>query len=264
LAANLNLQPTTIGFDKASYNGVNIGQTKINLQAKQGVMSIAPFQTTVNSGTLDFAGQLDMRPSPMILSSASATPKVSNLELNDILGQSILPYVNPIFSDAGQLRGKLNLTCDQMVIPLSGQRKQDISILGTVSVSEMALASGGLLSEILKVAGQSTAQAMAIEPTKFRVQKGIVSYDNMQLDVGNNPVNFAGSIGFDQKLDMTVTLPWKLGGRAARVGEETKGTRIPVPLGGTIKKPELKLDKLISPDTIIESLPGLLDGLKKR
>ncbi len=264
LAANLNLQPTTFGFDKASYKGLNVGPTKIAFQAQQGQLKISPFQTTVNEGTLDFAGQLDMRSSPMVFSSAATMPKLTNVQLNDVIGGAILPYVNPIFSDAGQLRGKLNLACDQMVIPLSGQRKNDISILGTVSIADMSLASRGLMSELLKGMGQSSTQAMAIEPTKFRVQKSVVSYDNMQLDVGNNPVNFAGSIGFDQKLDMTVTLPWVIGGRTARVGKETSGLRVPIPLGGTIKQPELKLDKLISPDTIIESLPGLLEGLKKR
>jgi hypothetical protein len=65
---------------------------------------------------------------------------------------------------------------------------------------------------------------------------------------------------------MTVTLPWVIGGRTARVGKETSGMRVPIPLGGTIKKPELKLDKLIptTPDQIIEALPGILDHLKSK
>ncbi len=266
LASNLNLAPTTIGFDKASYQGVNVGATKIALQAKQGVLAISPFQTTVNSGTLDFAGQLDMRTSPMVLSTAATMPKLTNVQLNDVIGGAILPYINPIFADAGQLRGKLNLTCDQMVIPLSGQHKQDISILGTVSIADMTLASGGLLSEILKAANQSSAQAMAIEPTKFRIQKSVVSYDNMQLNVGNNPVNFAGKIGFDESLDMTITGPWAIGGRTARVGKETTGLRIPIPLSGTIRNPKPDFAKIIpdTPEKVIEALPGILDMLKRK
>ena len=256
LAAHLNLAPTTIGFDKASYQGVNLGATKIALQAKEGLLTISPFQTAVNEGTLDFAGQLDLRTSPMVLTTAASMPKVTNLQLNDIIGQSVLPYLNPIFADAGQLRGKLNLACDQMVIPLSGQHKQNIAILGTVSVDEMTLSSGGLFSELLNGMGQSKEQAMRIRPTKFRVQNAVVSYDDMQLDVGNNPVNFAGAIAFDQRIDMKVTLPWTIGGRTARVGKESTGPRITLPLGGTLQQPELKADKLIE-----NVLPGLLDGL---
>ncbi len=274
LAANLNLQPTTFGFDKLSYNGVNVGQTKINLQAKQGLLAISPFQATVNSGTLDFAGQLDMRTSPMVLSSAPTMPKVTGLQLNKDFGP-ILSQLNPIFhipgleqitADSGQIKGNLNLACDQMVFPLSGQHKQDISILGTLSIADMSLTSGGLLSEILKAAGQSSAQALAIEPTQFRVQKGIVSYDNMQLNVGNNPINFAGKIGFDESLDMTITGPWAIGGRTARVGKETSGFRVPIPLGGTIRNPKPDFGKLIpdTPEKVIEALPGILDLIKKK
>ena len=259
LAAHLNLAPTTIGFDKASYQGVNLGATKIALQAKEGLLTISPFQTAVNEGTLDFAGQLDLRTSPMVLTTAASMPKVTNLQLNDIIGQSVLPYLNPVFADAGQLRGKLNLVCDQMVIPLSGLRKQDIAILGTVSIDEMALSSGGLFSELLNGMGQSKEQPMRIRPTKFRVQNAIVSYDDMQLDVGNNPVNFAGAVAFDQRIDMKVTLPWTIGGRTARVGKESTAPRITLPLGGTLKQPELKADKLIE-----NVLPGLIEGLIKK
>lgn len=266
LAANLNLQPTTFGFDKASYKGLNIGATKIALQAQQGQLQISPFQTTVNQGTLDFGGKLDMRTSPMVFTAQTATPKLANVQLNDVIGGAILPYLNPIFADAGQLQGKLNLACDQMVIPLSGQNKQDISIVGTLSIADMSLTSGGLLSEILKAAGQSSTQDLAIEPTKFRVQKAVVSYDNMQLNVGNNPINFAGKIGFDESLDMTITGPWAIGGRTARVGKETSGFRVPIPLSGTIRSPKPDFAKLIpdTPEKVIEALPGILDMIKKR
>ena len=87
LAANLNLAPTNFGFDKASYQGVNLGATKIALAAKQGVLTISPFQTSVNEGTLDFGGQLDMRTSPMVLTTAATMPKLTNVQLNDLIGQ---------------------------------------------------------------------------------------------------------------------------------------------------------------------------------
>ena len=67
----------------------------------------------------------------------------------------------------------------------------------------------------------------------------------MQVDVGDNPVNFSGGIGLDKSLDMTVTLPYTSAGRTARVGGETRGTRITLPLRGTVDKPKLDTGKLI-------------------
>ncbi len=71
------------------------------------------------------------------------------------------------------------------------------------------------------------------------------------MDIGDNPVNFKGAIGLDKSVNMTVTLPYTLGGRTARVGEKT-GERISLPLTGTIDKPELDTGKLLE------------DQLKKR
>jgi hypothetical protein len=67
----------------------------------------------------------------------------------------------------------------------------------------------------------------------------------MQIDVGDNPVNFKGTIGLDKSLDMTVTLPYTTEGRTARVGRTTRGARIALPLKGTVDKPQLDTDKLL-------------------
>jgi hypothetical protein len=67
----------------------------------------------------------------------------------------------------------------------------------------------------------------------------------MQIDVGDNPINFRGAIGLDKSLDMTVTLPYTTEGRTARVGGTTRGSRIVLPLKGTVDKPQLDTDKLL-------------------
>jgi hypothetical protein len=77
------------------------------------------------------------------------------------------------------------------------------------------------------------------------MQKGYLRYEDMQVDVGDNPINFKGVIGLDKSLDMTVTLPYTSEGRTVRVGRETRGRRITLPLKGTVDKPELDMGKLL-------------------
>ena len=103
------------------------------------------------------------------------------------------------------------------------------------------------LEEILKATGQSLrGQRLTVRPTNIVLRDGIVRYDNMQIDVENSPINFAGAIGLDGQLDMTVTLPWTLKGRTARADREDKaGPRIAVPLTGTISQPKLDLGRLL-------------------
>jgi hypothetical protein len=82
------------------------------------------------------------------------------------------------------------------------------------------------------------------------------------MEIGDSPVNFKGVIGLDKTLNMTVTLPYTTAGRTARVGRETIGRRIPLPLKGTINKPELDTSKLLEQQAIEKGLE-LLEGLFK-
>jgi hypothetical protein len=114
------------------------------------------------------------------------------------------------------------------------------------------------LEQILKATGQSLrGQRLTIRPTRIALQNGTMQYENMQIDVGDNPINFGGTIGLDQRLDMTVTLPWTLRGRTARVDREGRaGPRIQVALGGTITNPKLDLGRLLQ-DQIFRGLESL-------
>jgi hypothetical protein len=66
----------------------------------------------------------------------------------------------------------------------------------------------------------------------------------MQMDIGDNPVNFKGVIGLDKSIkEMSVTLPYTTEGRTIRIGS-TSGSRITLPITGTVDKPKLDLAKL--------------------
>jgi hypothetical protein len=113
-------------------------------------------------------------------------------------------------------------------------------------MDQVRLQTSGLLSTIFSAGGTSARGAViTIRPTKFVLRDGFLRYDDMQMDIGDNPVNFKGVIGLDKSLDMTITLPYTAMGRTVRLGQETSGQRIKVPLKGTIDKPELDLGKLL-------------------
>ena len=99
---------------------------------------------------------------------------------------------------------------------------------------------------------------MVIHPTQIVLKEAVVRYDNMQVDVGNNPINFGGAIGPKGKLNMTVTLPWTFQGRTARTDREGQaGARIPVALRGTIDRPEIDLGQFLQ-QGVLKGLENLL------
>ena len=245
LLANLNAK-AKVGFEKAGYMGLDFGPTDVDVQVQKGILNIAPFATIVNEGQFNFAGGADFKQTPSLFKAAKPMQIVKDIKVNDATTKKLLKYVNPIFGDAVNVSGIANFNCEQLAIPLSAEAKNDTVVIGTISISELKLQASDLLGQILAVAGGSASgTVLTIHPTKLVLQKGILRYDDMQIDVGDNPINFKGEIGLDKSLDMTVTLPYTTAGRTARVGRETSGERITLPLKGTVDKPQLDTDKLL-------------------
>ncbi len=244
LLANLNSK-AKIGFEKAQYMGLYFGPTEVNIQFRNGLLEIAPFATAVNNGQLSFAGRADFKQKPTLLKTPGPIEVAKNIQINKETTDKLLMYVNPIFANAVDVSGLANFSCQKLSIPLASGTKNDIEVIGTISANKLQLQTSDLLGQILTIAGGTGREEITIHPTNFALQKGFLRYDNMQVDVGNNPVNFKGVIGLDKSLDMTVTLPYTTSGRTARVGRETAGDRITLPLKGTVTKPKLDTAKML-------------------
>jgi hypothetical protein len=209
-------------------------------------LNIAPFATTVNEGQFNFAGGADFKQSPSLFKAAKPMQIVKDIKINDATTKKLLKYVNPIFADAVNVSGIANFNCEQLAVPLSAEAKNEAVVIGTISMNQVRLETSDLLGQILTIAGGSArGTVLTMHPTRLVLQKGVLRYDDMQIDVGDNPINFKGAIGLDKSLDMTVTLPYTTEGRTARVGGATRGARIALPLKGTVDKPQLDTDKLL-------------------
>jgi hypothetical protein len=265
MLANLNGQGA-LGFDRATYMGLNVGPTDVNVQVTNGLMKIEPLSTTVNSGKLNFAAEANLRRSPPILTIPSPLHLVQGVQVDQQMTQKVLRYVNPIFADAVGVSGIANFDLQKMAIPLaSGNIENQAQLTGTLWIDQLELGASNLLNQILGVTGGSVrGQRLTIRPTALVLQDGVLRYDDMQIDVGDNPVNFRGAIGLNGKLDMSVVLPYTIQGRTVRVGQEQQAGRLVVPLTGTIDKPELNLQKLVESQLQEQILQGIGELLKKR
>jgi len=235
-----------VGFEKADYFGLNFGPTEVDVQIENGLLKIKPFSSTVNKGQFNFAAEADFKQKPTLLKTPGSIYILKDVQINDEAAMGLLMYLNPLFANAVKVSGVANFESEKIALPLTGAAKTDIEVIGTVSMEQIRLEASELLGQIISVAGISGRGVdITIHPTRFILQKGFLRYDDMQMDVGDNPFNFRGVIGLDKSLNMTVTLPYTTAGRTARVDKEVKGTRISLPLRGTVDKPELDLGKLL-------------------
>jgi hypothetical protein len=259
LLANLNTK-AKFGFEKASYKGLNFGQTEMELKVTDGLLVIEPFSAQVNNGKLNLAAKVNFRQKPMLMVTPGPMQIIEKVNINDDTSRQLLTYLNPIFADAVNVRGVADFHCEKLSIPLAGATKDDLVILGTIGIDRMRLEASDLLGQIVSVTGGRGVD-MTMLPTKFVLQKGTLRYDNMQINIGDNPVNFAGVIGPDKRLDMKVTLPYRFGGRTVRTGENA-ADRITLPIEGTVDKPRINVQKLLETEAIKQGLQLLEKVLK--
>ncbi len=271
LFTNLNADVSS-GFEKLQYAGVNLGKTEPEIKIENGLMKIEPVTTTINNGKLNFTAQADMKTMPVFLKTTEPV-KMENFEINYEVARKYLVYLNPIFKDTISVTGKGNLQCEKLIVPVyAGKNKKidtgDIDIAGTVSAEQLRVqvSQTGLLGKLYSLMGSGHDNIITVRPTEFTVKNGLVHYDNMQVDIGDNPVNFKGTIGLDRTLDMQVTLPYTLEGTTVRIDKEIGAKRITLPLRGTIDRPELDVEKFLEiqlKDTVEDIIKDQLEELLK-
>ncbi len=263
LLANLNTK-AKLGFERAEYMGLVFGPTEVLAQVQGGVLRIAPFSTTVNQGQLNFAGEADFNRKPTLLQTPGPIQMIKDIQITDETTKKLLMYVNPVFANTVNASGLANFSCEKFAIPLGGASKNAAEVIGTFSLTNLRLQVSDLLGQILQVMGTGfTGQEITIHPTRFVLQNGFLQYDDMQMDVGDKPINFKGVIGLDKSLNMTVTLPYTIGGRMPGTDQETSGSRVSLPLRGTVDKPQLDVGRLLEGQLKQQLEDQLRKGLEK-
>ena len=233
--ANLNANGT-FGFSKAEYNGLNIGSTEMKLNIVSGVVDFTIPETTVNEGKMQFAGTMDIKENPRFFRLKGPLkepmPILQNVQVNDTLTRNLLMYTNPVFADAVRTSGVASFSCQKLEIPLSKDDLNQMAIQGTFEIESLKLQAGDFLGQILTLANAGDSAMLTVHPTDFTLEKGYLSYQDMQIDIGKTPIHFEGKIGLDKSLAMNVQIP--VSDRSVRL-----------PIEGTLTKPKINTAKLI-------------------
>ncbi len=249
-----------LGFDSAEMMGLKFSAVETKVSFDKGKMDIKPFETTVNEGKLRFGGSADFAKEPSFLRLSEPMQIIENVKLTDEMTRELLVYLNPIFSKQVGVTGNVDFSCDQMALPLRGGSKNDMVLAGNVAMQNVRLQPRGLLS-FLNNPGKVT-----VNPTDFMLRDGVLSYDDMQVDIGDNPLNFGGKIWLDKRMDMKMVLPWTLAGDTVNVGQSSSSRRITVPLEGTVDDPKFDMASVIQSQAgalLEEQLKKVLGGKDK-
>jgi len=159
LMANLTAD-AKLGFGQAGYMGLDFGPTDLDIQIRKGLLKIVPFETTVNEGRFNFAGQVDFNQKPVQLKMVEPLELMKNIKINDRTTKKLLMYLNPIFADAVNVSGIADFRCERLTIPLDAAARNQVEVVGTISMDQLHLQVSELLNTIFSVGSTSARGAV--------------------------------------------------------------------------------------------------------
>jgi len=267
---------TTIGWDGATLYGIALGNARLQPALKDGRLSIPEAAVAVSEGRVNLRGDLDFTGADPVLRVPGQWKALENVAVTREMGAMLLSHINPIFMFMSRIEGKVHLHSTDLVLPLGGKDKTVGAGTGMLDLREMQMQPGGVLGDLVKLAGIPLQDLYPVEVGKvdFVVRDGRIFYDNFTLRFPEKfDLKFYGSVGLDDSIDLVVSLPVtpellsRVGISALPV--DLTGLRLDVPMVGTRENPRLDFSKVdtkkilqavVKPNDPGKILGGILGG----
>jgi len=265
-----------VGWTSAELYGVSLGAARLSPTLGNGQITLPPAKIPASQGNVILTGLLDLQPLAMTLKMPSRTDLLENVAITRELSTSLLSRINPIFLHLTRVEGRAGLQLRDLVLPLDESIKTAGAGQGQLDLADMKLQPGGLLADLLKLGGLTDERmyTVVVSGLSFLIKDGRISYKDFTLTFPNDfDLRFYGSVGFDETLDLSISLPVRpellarLGvkGPIAEYARVLSGLRIDIPLVGTRQKPRLDLARVDIKSLVERALKALseekLDGL---
>jgi hypothetical protein len=261
---------TVLAWDKGNALGLPLGEGKISPKLNKGSLVLPLTKFSASEGTIQLAATVDMSGKEPVLRLPPKLQVMDEVQLTQKFSKEVLSRVNPIFAGLGYIRGKAALRLDGVEIPMGESMNTGGKGTGRLDLSDMRIKPSGILTQLLKWQGVPTEvdyYTVDVSGMDFLIRKGGIEYDNFTFTFPKDlKIGFAGRVGFDNKVDMTVFTPVtaallnKLGvsGPTTEYARVLKGARIGIPMSGTRKTPKLDLSRVDVKPLIKKAAENLL------
>jgi hypothetical protein len=239
---------TSVNWRSGTLFGVDLGPAELAPLLAQAVVTVPVTEVAASGGVLRLGGMVDLagpwplyvRPERLVvLERVRVTPQTA---------RAILSRINPLFYDMATIDGTASLSFSEMSLPLSDEIQQHGSGRGVLDLSQLTIEPRGpAMTGLLGLLELTGPQTLLPHSVLFTINDGRVSFREFQIDIGRESVFFDGSVGFDDTVDMGVSLPVgasllrTLGARGPVDDWATvlEGVRVRVPIVGTRSDPRL-------------------------
>ncbi len=241
-----------VGWQAAKVAGVDVESQEIEAAFRDGQLTIPTTTIATSRGRVAVGGTLDFTQAVPMLRIPGSLPLLRDVAVTPELSRELISRINPVFYQIGAADGLVNLSIKDVAMPLDATQSARGRGTGQLELVETRLMPAGLMMELLSLSGLAGGKWIGcrLEGADFTIREDRIHYRNFGMIFADQvDVRFYGSVGFDDTLDLVVSLPvhekllGKLGVRARLEGYAAvlKGLRVDIPLAGTRKKPKLNL-----------------------
>lgn len=269
------LVEASLGWQKISVQGFEIGQGEVTTKLNQGQLTISPINLPVSEGKISIAPRVDVTRTPYVATLEPGTI-VDQVRISPQMCRSWLKYLAPLMADATAAEGHFSVSVDQARFPVTDPIGGNIE--GKFIVHSAQIGPGPLSQEILSLvqtlraaidkqpltgAPPTTGQWLDVPEQKlnFQLADHRVYHRDMQFMAKEVSVRTSGWVGLDQTIALVADIPVRDEWVAKdRYLASLKGQTIRLPINGTLSRPQVDRTAIreLTKQTVINAGTNLL------
>jgi hypothetical protein len=241
-----------LGWTWAQLYGFQLGAGELQASLSKGVFEVRPLDLECSEGRLRVAPQFKIAQEPREIT-LNAGRVVDRVRISPEMCKTLLQYMAPLLAGVTSAEGRFSIDLEGFRLPLAGQSKlagassssavkwSEAEIAGKLVIHSAQVGPGSLIQELAKLFGRTTPAYLIQESTiPFRMTKGRIYHQQMDLVFNEVKLRTYGSVGLDQSLAMMIEMPippkWQTG---KILGPALKDQIIKLPIGGYLGQPKI-------------------------
>ncbi|MBP7933601.1 MAG: hypothetical protein KA354_03030 [Phycisphaerae bacterium] len=244
-----------VSWVSADVCGVQVGKALLTPAFKQGQLTVPVSAIPAAGGQVHLGGGVDFRPATPVLSLGPELQLLESVRITPEMGRQLLSRVNPIFGSMTRVEGTVSLITRNIQLPLGEAIKTGGSGQGRLDLQNLKVQPAGFMMVLLDLGGLTGGDNYTVQVSgvDFHLKNGRLHYDKFAMTFGPDfDLRFRGSVGFDETLDLAVSLPiraallQKLGvaGPTAEYARRLEKVRVEIPVVGTRLQPRMDLSQI--------------------
>jgi hypothetical protein len=254
--------------------GMNLAGALISAAIRNNRLELPTEPIPTEGGILQLGGYIDFSGPAARLLVPGKLKVLNNIAINPQIGQELLSHINPIFGNSMKLDGRATLEITDLNLPLTDAIATAAVGRGHLDLKDVHFQPRGIMSDLFKLGslGNNNTYAIKMDGLDFTIANGRISYENFRVVfLGGYDMIFFGSVGFDDTVDLYVSLPLKPAlvdkidfrpGFLRPSDILLKGIRIVIPLAGMRNNLRMDLAKASLEKVFQETFKGIFQQPK--